>query len=383
MLSTRMSLGRRLMILESRKTHARTASTANTGLKMLPGWRIGRTAAATGLADCSLVVATHRRRKECLALLDALLHLDDAPGEVVFVDGARDEQFSQDLWCWSSQHPLRFDLVYAASPTGLTLQRNAGIDISTREFVFFLDDDAIPLPGFFREIRCVFQRDAEERIGAVAGCIINEIDQPLDRRWQLRLWSGLIPPSEPMQYLPCGVHTPRGLMKRFSGTREVMVFFGGAVALRRRVFDGIRFSEYFQGYSFGEDTEMGLRVGSRWKIVCCGDAHMLHNPAPGGRVAGYARGRMEIVNRYFIWRRHIPHPGFFDKARFWADWSFQVGMDLAWTCVRPWQLRFAGHGAGLLAGMVQCCLAPPKYAEPAAGQVYALSAEGSRGVSPA
>jgi GT2 family glycosyltransferase len=342
-------------------------------LTMLPGWRLERSGGAP-LADCTLAVPTFRRQAECLTLLNALDELKDKPGEVVFIDGARDPDFSAALLAWGSCRRLSFDLVYAASPAGLTLQRNVGVDISTGKYIFFLDDDAVPLDRFFAEIRAVFECDTKEEIGAVAGCIVNEMNCPIDRRWGLRFATGLVPRAAPMNYLPCGIHVPRGLLKPFRGTRDVNVFFGGAVALRRDVFDTMRFSEYFQGYSFGEDTEMALRVSSQWRVVCSGDAHMLHNPAPHGRPPGLVRGRMEFVNRHFIWKRHIGRPSLPDRLRFWVDAMLQLGLDAAWFVIRPWKFAYATHGIGLAAGMVQCWMAPPRYEEPPPHRRFALKA---------
>ena len=72
-------------------------------------------------------------------------------------------------------------------------------------------------------------------------------------------------------------------MEPFSGVRNIDVMPGCAWTLRREVFETERFSCFFEGYSQGEDLEMTLRVGRRWRLVCCGDGRIVHLPAGHGR----------------------------------------------------------------------------------------------------
>ena len=349
-------------------------------ISALPGWRI-RSAQPGALDDCCLVVATHNRRDEVLRLLESLLGIADPPGEVVIVDGHPGAALGGALREWVDAHSLPFELAYAESPAGLTLQRNAGVDLSTREYVFFLDDDAVPLEGYFSEMRRIFESDRERRIGGVAGCVMNEMDRPIARRWRLRFALGLVPRLEPMVYHPSGTHTPRGLLKPFSGVRRIDVMPGCAWTFRRQVFDYDRFSCFFQGYSQGEDLEMSLRVGKRWTLLCCGEARILHLPAAHGRPVSYTRGRMEMRNRYFVWKRHTPDAAFRYVAAFWLDTALLIAMDLAWFCARPWRLEALGHAAGTVLEMAAVLASPPRFEEPPVRRQYVLAADADREVA--
>ena len=84
---------------------------------------------------------------------------------------------------------LPFDLVYARAPRGLTRQRNAGIDLSTRPVRL--------LPGRRRHARspATFWRScapsrAAGSWAAVGGAIVNQMDRPIPRRWRIRLRAG-------------------------------------------------------------------------------------------------------------------------------------------------------------------------------------------------
>jgi GT2 family glycosyltransferase len=289
------------------------------------------------------------------------------------VDGHPSRKLGPELERWLESRTVPFDCVYVESPPGLTRQRNVGVDVSTRPHVFFLDDDAVPLPGYFREIERVFEEDLPHRIGGIAGCVINEMDRPLAGRWRLRFALGIVPRIEPMIYYPSGTHVPRSVLKPFSGVRNIDVMPGCAWTFRREVFEIERFSCFFEGYSQGEDLEMSLRVGRQWRLVCCGDAHILHLPAGHGRPVSYTRGVMEMRNRYFIWKRHTPRPKPRYVAGFWADTALLVAMDVAWFCVRPWKAQPLGHAAGTLRELWRCLRHPPQFTEPPARREYVLA----------
>jgi GT2 family glycosyltransferase len=337
----------------------------------LSGWRAAARRRG-GLEECSLVVATYDRHAEVFRLLDSLLAIPDPPGEVVVVDGHPSRRLGLELRQWTETAQAPFECVYVESPPGLTRQRNVGVDLSTRPYVFFLDDDAVPLEGYFREMRRVFDKDIDNRIGGIAGCVMNEMDRPVARRWQLRFLLRIVPRIEPMIYYPSGTHVPRSLLKPFSGVRQVDVMPGCAWTFRRQVFETERFSCFFEGYSQGEDLEMSLRVGRQWRLVCCGDARILHLPAGHGRPVSYTRGEMEMRNRYFVWRRHTPRPKARYRASFWADTALLVAMDMAWFCVRPWRFEALGHAAGTLREMARCLRQPPDFEEPPVRREYVL-----------
>jgi GT2 family glycosyltransferase len=339
----------------------------------LRGWRLPR-ALPGALADCSLVVPTYQRPEDLTTLLEALAALADPPAEMVIVDGTPGTHVEAAITAWARGRQLRFDLVYASSPKGLTRQRNVGIDLSSHPYVFFLDDDAVPLAGYFTGIRRVFAEDREHRVGAVGGAIVNQINRAIPRRWRLRLALGLVPRVEPGTYHHSGTSTPRGLQKPFTGTKPVDVLPGCAFAFRREVLEQERFSEFFDGYSQGEDLEMSLRVGRRWKVISSGDARVIHKPAAGGRPGSFAKGRMEVRNRFFIWKRYSSNAPLVDRARFWSDLLFLFVMDAVWFCARPWRLRVLAHGFGILCAAAECLVSPPRYEQPPARRTYELNA---------
>ncbi|HTL96517.1 MAG TPA: glycosyltransferase [Gemmatimonadaceae bacterium] len=337
-------------------------------VQRLSGWR----AAATprrGLTDCSLVIPTYERPAAITTLLDALLLLADTPADVVIVDGSRGRATGEALEAWIATNTPHFDLSYVRSPAGLTLQRNVGVDASTGAFVYYLDDDCVPFPGYFQAVRDVFARDTTSSVGAVAGAIVNNMGGTLAWRWRIRFALGVAQRAEPGSYLRSGVSVPITNVTPFAGTRRVQVVPGCAMAYRRAALERHRFSLYFSGYSQSEDLEMSLRLGHEWTLLWCGDAHVSHNHAPQGRPDAARKGRMEVRNRYFIWKRYVT-PGVADSIRFWLDFAYGMGVDLLEFAAHPTSTVPLHHVRGVLSGLVSCLTDPPQYDEPPARREY-------------
>ena len=340
-------------------------------LERFSGWR--RESSATGaLEDCSLIIATYQRPAELACLLQTLIDLPDAPGEVVVVDGSPGDSSETKLLALTKERSLPFDLIYVRTPAGLTRQRNIGIDVCSGEYIFFLDDDCLPHAGYFKEIRRVFIEDQSGEVGAVGGLDMNGVNRPISLRWRIRLALHLFPQLEPRIYHPAGTAIPDVMAEPFSGVRPIDVLSGFSMAFRRKVLDKHRFSEFFYGYAQGEDLEMSLRVRREWNILWCGDARVVHNPAEGGRPTSFQKGRMEVRNRHFIWKRYSPDAALGDKLRFWLDMVFLILMDVACFAARPRRLGFLSHAAGVVWGIVSCIVLPPSYKEPPARKKYDL-----------
>lgn len=350
-----------------------TVDALNDDVIGLPGWRVlpGK---SRQLEDCCLVVATYCRPDDIRKLLLRLLRMRNVPSEIVIVDSSPSVETENVVREIASSSCVPFELVYARGRKGLTRQRNAGIDISTKPIVFFLDDDALPMGEYFTEVRQIFIEDAAGEIGAVGVCAINEMDKRIPLRWRIRRGLRLVPRSEPFVYNDVGTSAPTGLLKPFSGIRDVDLFPGYAFAVRRTALESMRFSEFFDGYSYGEDVEMALRIRRSWRVVNCGHARVVHNVSPGGRPPAYDKGQMEVINRYFIWNRYSCRAGLLDRVRFHLDLCFLFFIDVVWFLAHPWRRHHLSHAFGLLSGVISCTKAVPVWNEGEPRSRYSLEA---------
>ena len=331
---------------------------------LLSGW-ISLPTLPDGREACSLIIPTFKRKQKLIHLLQCLADIPDFPHEVIVVDGTPGRDVEAPLEDWLKTVDLPYCLKYIRTPTGLTLQRNIGLDACQGNIIFFLDDDCVPLPGYFDEINQVFKNDISGEVGAVCGSLINEMGKPLALRWRIRMAIGLVPKNgESGKYYPTATSLPRSLVSPFSGVHAVDIVPGGAVAYRHEIFDDLRFSEFFQGYSQGEDVEMSRRIARTRKLLWCGDAHAIHSHASDGRPNAYKKGRMEVYNRFFIWRRYTPNPNLQTQVQFWLDILLLIVFDFSSFIFHPLQLPSLEHAIGILKGIFECIFVPPMYLEP-------------------
>jgi hypothetical protein len=339
----------------------------------LRGWRAPANRRAA-LKDCSLVVAVSERIEDVERLLDALLAIPDAPAEVVVVDADPDRGFGGRLLTWRALHAVPFVLVYVESPTGLVRQRNAGVDISTGDYLFFLDPSMIPLAGYFAETRRVFALDRMVCVGGVAGCVVNEMRGRTGANTLLRRVAGLLPRVDPLIYHPSGVLMPASAFRPFAGLRRVDVLPARACAWRREVLAGWRFSPFFWHHPGGSDVDLSMRAGRSWALLACGEAR-LRSAHRAERFEGFENGRMQMRNRYFVWKRHTSRPASRHVARFWMYSVMMAARDIARFCIRPWRAADLLHGLGILAQIPRCVTDPPAFVEPPAAREYVLASE--------
>lgn len=344
-----------------------------THVTALPGWR-APAARRASLRDCSLIVPAAGQPAGLERLLDTLLSIPDPPGEVVVVDGSPGREIDEFLREWRARSPAPFALAYVESPPELTRRRNIGIDISSGDFLFFLDPDTIPLPGYFAETRRVFEVDRHRSVGAVAGVAVNDMNAPPPVFARLRRLLGLLPRLDPLVYHPSGVYLPPSCFNPFSGLRRVDIVPGSGAAWRRDVFSRRRFSCFFGAHAEGENVDMSLRAGASWTLLCCGSARLVRHDASPDSSAAYAGGRESVRNRYFIWKRHTARPARRHVVRFWLN----LLADIAGLLARPWDLSAIRRAAGALAAIPACLSDPPGFVEPPVRNEYVLAAEGRR-----
>jgi GT2 family glycosyltransferase len=143
---------------------------------------------------------------------------------------------------------------------GLSGARNCGVEETRGEVVVFLDDDAVPGPGWLAALTAPF---ADPRVKAVGGAA--EPSWPLQRpSWFPREFDWVVGCS----YL--------GLPERRQRVRNVM---GCNMAIHRSVFEaGIEFQSGVgrgaTNVDGGEETELCIRVQQRWP-----DAQILFEPS--------------------------------------------------------------------------------------------------------
>jgi len=328
----------------------------------------------------ALVICTYRRPAAVLTLLRALADQTRGPDEVLVVDGSPGPETARVL---EGAGLLEADgFAYAQvgeEDRGLTRQRNWGVAHTRSEIVAFLDDDTVPEPTYFEEVRACFGRHPDA-VG-VGGYMTNEVawrapgvvrgpasisvfrldgwERREDVRWRLRRLLGLASPQPPGRIPRSGHGRPVTYFPPSGEDREVDFIVGAAFAWKRDLLEKESFSRFFEGYGLYEDFEYSVRASRHGALVLCTAARLGHHHAEGGRPDAVRYGRMVVRNGWYVWRSKWPRPSLGDRARWWATTFLLAGCVVA-DAVRGREPGQAlAQALGRIQGAVGVLLDPP------------------------
>ena len=208
------------------------------------------------MPEVTVVICTHleQRIEGLLRALESINAQTLCPGEVVIVvDG--DPGLFRLLRARAG--PER--LVYLKERSGLSAARNAGIAVSTHDYIAFLDDDAVAEPSWLG--RLVRHFDLADVVGA-SGLSIPE-------------WEGVAPswfPNELLWTVGCSY---LGLP---TDVRTVRNVYGGCACIRRQAFIAaggfsVALGRRHTGLAGGEEADFSARV-----LRAIPSAKFVHDP---------------------------------------------------------------------------------------------------------
>ena len=282
----------------------------------------------------TLIICTYKRPVALLNLLTSVVSCSIKPRDIIIVDSSPDDGTSDIVSKFISEDVRLNYYKVNEEHRGLTRQRNFGISklADDTEIVAFLDDDIKVEPDYFKVLLETY-RSCPDAIGAGGLDLQNnnyfrkepgakynkfkyyEIDgwvaaEPL--RYKARKLFGLLPSLQP------------GLIPDFSHGRSVLPpngkvykvehFMGGIASYKREIFDHIKFSTFFDGYSLYEDFDFCVRALNYGKLYVNTNAKVWHYHEQSGRPDLFKYGKMVVRNGWYVWHVRFPNPSL--NARF-------------------------------------------------------------------
>ena len=267
------------------------------------------------------------RPKPLLQLLQSVQEQTLYPDEILIIDGSTNQE--TEIVLKENQFDNLIYFLVSDSDRGLTKQRNFGISkvSASSEIVCFLDDDTVLEKNYFEQLLQTYHV-YPEALGA-GGYISNEVkwEQVSDvyntkinefyfdgwkrndgSRFVLRKKLGLdsdCPPGYSSLYShgrSVGFLPPSGKIY------QVEMLMGGVSSFKKKVFDSVQFSTYFEGYGLYEDADFTLRVAKMGKLYLNTAAQLNHYHAVSGRPNQYRYGKMVVRNGWYVWRVKNPKP---------------------------------------------------------------------------
>jgi GT2 family glycosyltransferase len=289
----------------------------------------------------SVVLCTYRRPRSVARFLESLRRQTRPADELLVIDASGDDDTERVVTGWDGARQVRYWRVVPPL-RGLTRQRNFGLRTVQYDLTAFFDDDVV------LEASCLSQMEAAHRASSTlagVGCFA-EAWRPPTPLWRLRRALGIVPTLRPGTYTRTGLSVPWCFQPPTADLVEGDWLPGCAMMLKTSVARDVGFDEQLAGYGQGEDLDFSLRLRERGRIVLAGSARCEHFHASEGRPDSFKLGRMEICNRYRIWRRVYGQPRWRDWLAFTYAWSLDTILLLR-DAVRP---RYALDGLRRVAG---------------------------------
>ncbi len=292
-------------------------------------------------ADSSFVIATRNRPDDLLNTVRSLVAQTVLPAELVIVDSSDDTPTRPEIEELCSSAGIKLDYHHPA-PRGLTVQRNVGIDRSSGDPVFFVDDDVWMDPDCHEEVLKEYERWGPE-LGGVRATPKRPARPSLGTRVYRRIFgiggwwpeaSGKVRPG----FYAEGVSDS-------AGVRKLEYFNGWFMSYRREVFEHERFDEALAGYGYKEDIDFSYRVSRRYTLVQTPKARCDHLKSGASRMNSHQLQRMNLANQFYLHRKLMPQT-LFHKAALWWAW---IGLFIL-NAGKAAQTRDPGLVTGMVAG---------------------------------
>lgn len=293
-------------------------------------------------AGSSFVVATLNRHDYLLDTVQSLVTQTVLPRELCIVDASEHTPARAEIERLCVASGITLDYAHPA-PRGLTVQRNIGIDRTSGDPVFLVDDDVWMAPDAHEQILAEYERWGPE-LGGVRGAPVHPPDPGrLTILWRKLFGMGGWWP-EASGRMRAGFFVEG--VAASAGVRTLDYQNGWFMSFRREVFGHERFDENLAGYAFKEDIDFSYRVIKRgYVLVQTPAAKIDHRKSPSERLPPFDRQRMSIANQFYLHRKNMPQTLRYRAGLWWA----LVGLFIL-SIGKSAHARDPGHITGLVVG---------------------------------
>ncbi|HEX2051518.1 MAG TPA: glycosyltransferase [Actinomycetota bacterium] len=292
-------------------------------------------------AGSAFVIATRNRPDDLVRTVESLVAQTVLPAELCIVDSSDDTPARARIEALCADASLALDYHHPA-PRGLTVQRNVGIDRTTGDPVFFVDDDVALAPDCHERVLDEYDRWGDE-LGGVRAAPVRPARPALLTRVYRRLFGigGWWP--EASGRVRAGFYVEG--VSESAGVRKVEYFNGWFMSYRRAVFAHDRFDEALSGYAYKEDIDFSYRVSRRYTLIQTPRAKCDHLKSGASRMNSHQLQRMNLANQFYLHRKLMPQDARHRAALWWA----LLGLFLL-NVGKALQTRDRGLVTGLVAG---------------------------------
>lgn len=213
-------------------------------------------------------------------------------------------------------------VIYKSSP-GTAFQRNAGLNFSKSEIIFFPDDDSLWYPDYAENILKIYGSDDSQSIGGIQGTAVKlpppnafltkTVTHSLNLKDRISMYLGPIKFIFRHNFLEDPI-----FIEGFTKQKQFQIpdwiksehaipcgpMTGFAMSFRAETIKRYKFDEILGTYSLFEDRDASLSVMGGKLVLTSLKANVFHYRSPESRTNGREWGMMHILNRAYVVCKH-------------------------------------------------------------------------------
>lgn len=279
-------------------------------------------------AGSSFIIATRNRPDDLMRTVESVALQSVLPAELCIVDSSDATPARPRIEELCAGAGLAVDYHHPAR-RGLTTQRNIGIDRTSGDPVFLIDDDVYLAPDCHEAILEEYERweagvarlpassaGGAPELGGVRATPVHPARPPLiSIAWRKLFGIGGWWPEASGRMRP-GFWVEG--VSEAAGVRKLEYMTGWFMSFRRKVFDDFRFDENLSGYGHKEDVDFTYRVSRRYTLLQTPAARCEHYQTISQRMPSHHLMRMNLGNQFYLHRKNMPQDALHKAALWWG-----------------------------------------------------------------
>jgi GT2 family glycosyltransferase len=248
------------------------------------------------------IIATRGRPGELLRAIESVVAQTVLPAALCIVDSSDATPARAEIERLCAKAGLDVDYLHPA-PRGLTIQRNIGIERTSGDPVFLIDDDVYLEPDCHEQILLEYERWGPE-LGGVRATPVRPARPPLASIAWRKLFGigGWWPEASGRMRSGFWVEG----VSEAAGVRKLEYMTGWFMSFKREVFNHERFDERLSGYGHKEDVDLTYRVSRRYVLLQTPKARCDHFQTITSRLSSHHLMRMNLGNQFYLHRKNMP-----------------------------------------------------------------------------
>jgi GT2 family glycosyltransferase len=250
----------------------------------------------------SAVLITKDRPARAERMIEQIVAQTRAPERMIIVDASA-TPLELDERHHIAARSAGVELLVLHSAPAMGAQRNRGVDHVETPVTLILDDDVIVPREYMASLLAQWEARGLQGLGGAVGAIHQGPHDPPTFGRLERLLRKMFFLSDVTTKAAGTTLRPSGKFREVPVPGQdvlVPVFTNAAVAYRTDLLRSLRFNEEFEGYVYGEDLDLSVRLARIAPILHTPSTWYIHDWAPEGRANDemwYRRSRQEAYFR--------------------------------------------------------------------------------------